>query len=46
MLVKELTALLEECDPDALVFHCDQEFTYSLRASPSTLVLLNSSRHS
>ena len=31
MLVKELMALLEECDPDAPVFHCDQEFTYSFR---------------
>jgi hypothetical protein len=31
MSVKELMALLAECDPDARVFHCDQEFTYSLR---------------
>jgi len=31
MLVRELMALLAECDPDARVFHCDQEFTHSLR---------------
>jgi hypothetical protein len=30
MLVKELMALLAECDPDARVFHCDQEFSYAL----------------